>query len=302
MAIDVSIIIVNYNTKQLLDNCLETIFLHTKDVSFEVIISDNGSVDGSIEMVQLKYPNVILIENNQNLGFGRANNRAAKIAKGKYILYLNSDTELKNNAIKFFFNFWETSTNPEQIGALGANLLDSSGNYMHSFASLPRNQKLIFEPIKFFATATIKSFFLYIIKRNPKFLSRKHKFDKYVGEVGYITGADLFLKNNNEAFFDEDYFMYYEECDLEYKLAEKGLKRYIIDGPEIYHLENGSDKSKKGYSLSNIFNEISRIKYIRKNTNIKFFIPMIKLFVFLTWLNPFIFKKSKPYFKEYLTV
>ena len=97
--IDVSVIIVNYNTKLLLQNCLDSVYSQTGDIFFEVIVSDNGSTDGSIEMVKVNFPNVILIENNTNLGFGTANNRGLKIAQGKYILYLNSDTVLKNNAV-----------------------------------------------------------------------------------------------------------------------------------------------------------------------------------------------------------
>lgn len=99
---DVSIIIVNYNTKELTRNCLRSIFDQTKDVDFEVIVSDNGSTDGSIEMIRAEFPQVILIENNANLGFGAANNRGLKIARGKYVFYLNSDTVLLNNAVKLF--------------------------------------------------------------------------------------------------------------------------------------------------------------------------------------------------------
>ena len=99
---DVSIIIVNYNTKDLIKNCIDSIYEQTKDIKFEIIVSDNGSVDGSIEMIKSEFPNVILIENNANLGFGTANNRGLKIAKGKYIFYLNSDTVLLNNAVKLY--------------------------------------------------------------------------------------------------------------------------------------------------------------------------------------------------------
>ena len=96
LTMDVSVIIVNYNTKVLTFNCLSSVFEMVKDIQFEVIVSDNGSTDGSIEMIKENFPQVILIENGENLGFGAANNRALKIAKGKYIFYLNSDTVLLN--------------------------------------------------------------------------------------------------------------------------------------------------------------------------------------------------------------
>lgn len=297
--IDVSVIIVNYNTKQLLCDCINSIYTQTKELSFEIIVSDNGSVDGSIQMVKDCFPDVILLENNANLGFGKANNIAKKQAKGKYIFYLNSDTLLRNNAIKVFFDYWETNKD-KNIGALGTNLLDADNRYMHSFANFPSYKKMIFEPIKFFVTANIKSILSIFLKNKVNKIKVRHDYNKFEGNVGYITGADLFLLNDEFALFDERFFMYYEECDLELQLAKQGKSRIIIDGPLINHLENGSDKTKKGYSYSSIFNEISRVKYYRKNLKFHFFIPIIKFFVLATWLNPIIFKKAKTYFKEYL--
>ncbi len=299
MQIDVSIIIVNYNTKELLKNCINSIYKNTHDINFEIIVSDNGSVDGSIEMLKELFPDIILLENNANLGFGKANNIAKKRALGKYIFYLNSDTLLCNNAIKCFFDFWETNKD-KSIGALGANLIDYDNNYMHSFSNFPTYRKMIFEPIKFFFTANIKSILSVFIKNKVNTIKLNHSYNKFEGKVGYITGADLFLLNDEFALFDERFFMYYEECDLELKLANLGKDRIIIDGPLIKHLENGSDKTKKGYSYSSIFNEISRVKYYRKNLKFHFLIPIMKLFVLLTWLNPIIFKKAKGHFKEYL--
>ncbi len=296
---DVTVIIVNYNTKELLRNCLTSLLKKTQDINIEVIVSDNGSVDGSIDMVRTLFPQIILITNNKNIGFGKANNQALKIAKGKYIFYLNSDTELKNNAIKYFIDYWQLHEN-ESLGALGSNLLDENNKYMHSFSTFPTYKKLIFEPIKFLFTSYIKSIIIIILRRIPKNIKINKEFKKYIGDVGYITGADLFLLNNYEAAFDERFFMYYEDCDLELRLAKKGKRRVIIDGPEIFHLENGSDKNKKGYSLSNIYNEISRIKYYRKHMDLQIFIPIIKIIVLLTWINPFIYKKSKSYIKEYI--
>ncbi len=299
--IDVSVIIVNYNTKLLLQNCLDSVYSQTGDIFFEVIVSDNGSTDGSIEMVKVNFPNVILIENNTNLGFGTANNRGLKIAQGKYILYLNSDTVLKNNAVKCFYDYWEAHSE-EKIGALGCNLLDENGTYAHSFGDLPNTKKFVFEPIRFFITSLVKSFFMMTLHKIPSLFITKPNYIKYVGKVGYITGADLFLKNDKNAYFDERYFMYYEESDLELNIHKQGLEMRIIEEPEIFHLEKGSDKGKIQYSFSSIFNEISRIKYYRKNGDFlaKLCIPFVKVFVILTWLNPYYFSKTKKYFGIYI--
>ena len=95
---DLSVIIVNWNTKKLLDNCLSSIFKLTKGITFEIIVVDNGSKDGSAQMVKEKFPQVKLIPNRDNLGFTKANNQGIKIEKGKYILLLNSDTYLIENS------------------------------------------------------------------------------------------------------------------------------------------------------------------------------------------------------------
>ena len=126
--INVSIIIVSYNTKELTHNCLKSVFEQTVNIDFEVIVSDNGSTDGSVEMIKKYFPQVALIENGANLGFGMANNRGLKVAKGKYIFYLNSDTILLNNAVKIFFDYWENAEDKESIGALGGILLDKDLN------------------------------------------------------------------------------------------------------------------------------------------------------------------------------
>ena len=143
--LDVSIIIVNYNTKELTRNCLKSVFAQTKGISFEVVVSDNGSTDGSVGMIKSEFPQVILIENNANLGFGAANNRGLKIAKGKYIFYLNSDTVLLNNAAKIFFDYWEKFPEKEKIGALGCILQDENGNAIHSGGTFPKYSMVCME-------------------------------------------------------------------------------------------------------------------------------------------------------------
>lgn len=276
--LDVSILIVNYNTIELTKNCLKSIFEQTKGILFEVIVSDNGSTDGSIEMIKSEFPQVILIENNANLGFGAANNRGLKVAKGKYIFYLNSDTVLLNNAVKIFFDYWENSPEKEKIGALGCILQDENGNLIHSGGEFPTYKKEIFRLIKENVSISINSLLsLFHIKQIHK---KKCKVGNAVYKsVDYVTGADLFIRNNSFAEFDERYFLYFEETDLQLKMNKNNLKRILISDPKIIHLEGKSNKIKmksldRYISFSSIQILFSRILYFKKNTHKKIWLFM----------------------------
>src|SRR5574344_324590 len=133
---DVSIIIVSYNTCPLLYACLRSVYEHTAGVSYEVIVVDNKSNDGSAQMVARDFPQVHMIVNEKNIGFGAANNRGLDGARGKYIFYLNSDTILLNNAVKAFFDYFEAHDG-ERLGALGCNLTGRDGRVIHSCGTFP---------------------------------------------------------------------------------------------------------------------------------------------------------------------
>ena len=285
--IEVSIVIVSYNTKQLLQNCLESVIKQTHDVSYEIIVSDNGSTDGSIQLLKEKFPSIILIENNENLGFGAANNRGLAFAKGKYIFYLNSDTVLLNNAVKIFFDYWEENNKLVKIGGLGGVLLNENMEPIHSCANFPTYGYFcsqIYNQLKFHF---IKSFIQFFNLK--KFYESKRKEYSYkenvpVGKInGYITGADLFLKNNKYAIFDEKYFMYCEETDLELKLANEGYNFFIIEGPKIQHLTR---KIGNGFHIVN-FAEIciqnSALYYCKKNLQNKVF--LLRFLIYIDRLN-----------------
>lgn len=246
---DVSIIIVNFNTKTLLDHCLESIFLQTKGVKFEVIVIDNASIDGSEELVRQKYPEVFWVNSGANLGFGRANNIGAEVACGKYLFLLNSDTILLNDAVSILYHYMESNMQKNKLGALGSYLLDRKGNKNVSYLDFP----------------TPKSEFGYLwSKLCPKQVDDTQSFI----DIDSICGADLFI--SRELFhtvggFDPQIFMYYEETDLQYRIAKMGLKRRIITGPRIIHLEGGSFKS-KGLSLKRFqMSQTSYNYYLRKH-------------------------------------
>lgn len=281
---DVSIIIVNYNTKDLLHNCLKSIIQQTIDIDFEIIVSDNGSIDGSVEMLKNEFPHVILVENNANLGFGVANNRGLSFATGKYIFYLNSDTILLNNAVKIFYDYWENYEKKETIGVLGTMLLDKKECFNTSYGNLPVAER----ELKYLKNCFLSSIYIKYIYSKFRPVNR---INEYYGEVGYVMGADLFMKNDEFARFDERYFMFYEESDMQYRLQNKGKKSLIIKAPKIIHLEGGSDnRNRLIYNfrkLTSIYYWESCILYLNKNleeynTSKKIF-NMLKFIYLLPW-------------------
>lgn len=236
---DVSVIIVNYNTCILTRNCLQSIFEQSKDIDFEVIVSDNGSTDGSIEMIKNEFPQVFLIENNANLGFGKANNVGYKYAKGKYIFLLNSDTILLNNAIKIFFDVMQIL--PSNIACVGCSLVNKQGDLIHSYGNYPTFwNELLRRPFAF-----LKKF----VKINQGFDTSPYiPINNECFIVEYVTGADLFIRKNvieQCGLFDEDFFMYYEETEMQYRYRQNGYFSCITTKPQIQHLVGGSNKSNR---------------------------------------------------------
>lgn len=254
---DVSVIIVNYNTKELTRNCIDSIFQHTSGVKFEIILIDNASTDGSAELFE-EDRRIILIKCKANLGFGKANNLGYRYAKGKYIFFLNSDTLLLNNAISFFFNKMEMSSN--SIGCMGCILQDASSKKTHSFADFPSVGNLLF-----YQWPTLFSIlgFNAMQMDNIKDEDVNSSFFK----VDYITGADLFVRRSvieDYGLFDPAFFMYYEEAELQYRYNMKGVYSYIYDRAKIIHLEGMSFAGVKRNKNKSLVSLKSQLLYINK--------------------------------------
>lgn len=229
---DISVIIVSYNTKDMTLQCIKSIYEHTINVEFEVILVDNASVDNTVDGVKEAYPMVTVIENNENVGFGKANNVGVQYASGKYLFFLNSDTLLLNNALFLYLSFFEKYRKELNIGCLGSILYDMTGNVTHSFQCFPTFSSVIGRTIKWY------------LKVEPLFYEKSEiaEMKKYI-YVDYITGADLFMPKKlftSLNGFNPSFFMYYEETYLQYQVHLLGLKRYIIDTPRILHLEGAS--------------------------------------------------------------
>lgn len=255
---DVSVIIVNYNTLELTKNTINSVIEKTKGISYEIILVDNASTDGSIEFFEKEFKDkVIFIKNTENLGFGKANNRGIEIAKGKYVFLLNSDTLLINNAIKILFNYMEKNNN---CGVCGGNLFDINLKPTHSF--LKKLPSLIFEvdyQLNFFSKFTRK-----ISSKRADF-----NYSNFEKEVGYITGADMMIRKevlSEIGIFDTDFFMYSEESELTYRIKQRGYKIISVPTAKIIHLEGKSTTFKeKKYHM---FLE-SKYKYFYKTADFK---------------------------------
>ena len=219
---DVSVIILNYNTLHVLLPCIDSIVENTKDLRYEIIVADNGSTNNSCEV--LAHDNrIVFIPIGENLGFGRGNNAALKQAKGKYIFFLNSDTLLRNNAIKILFDFAEQY--PGKLGALGCVLENTQGQPIHSYGRFPRTRddfsKLLLTPLK-------KALHLY----HPKPLRWPETWMK----VEYVTGADLFVSRSvldECGAFHPAFFMYCEESEMQRRFMRKGYDNVLMSGPRI---------------------------------------------------------------------
>jgi len=230
---DVSVIIVSYNTATQLERCLASVFDKTEGLRFEVIVADNASSDGSPNLVRTLFPHVHLLVNSENIGFGAASNGAVKEATGKYLFFLNPDAELRNNAIKMFFDFMEECRGI-LVGAIGGQLLNNEGRLIHSSGTFVDVGRDLHWRYKALARKLWRGARTGTAIREWKGLDRSTSCMK----VDYVTGADLFISRQlftGLGGFNEAYFMYAEEMDLQYRLMTQGYQCFIMRGPEIRH-------------------------------------------------------------------
>lgn len=289
---DVSIIIVNYNTVKMTQECIESIFEKTTGLDFEVILVDNASTDGSKDHFE-REERIKYIYSEDNLGFGRANTLGYEQSTGDYIFLLNSDTLLLNNAIFEFYEYIKSA--PSQVCCLGCELVDIDGMPSYSFGTFPSNRIFLGMIMK-----------LYHLKFKalsfPSFFQGEHPLT-----VDYSSGADMFIRRKvveELGFFDPDFFMYFEEVELQYRYHTKGYISQVIDTPKIMHLLGGSElkKNKSTHSLRTKIIELeSRYIYCSKvfKPIERFFMPILHLLLIPRIL---LYKSSWEQRKEMLSV
>lgn len=233
---DVSIILVNYNTCSMTLECVESIYRWTSGLTFEVIVVDNASSDNSAAVLGSD-GRVRFIGAGSNIGFGRANNIGLKYASGEYVLLLNSDTYLTGNAIYEMWKF--LSTTDLNVGALGTILQDKNGADTHSSAFFPKpwsSLGIIFKQHIAHLAGKKRQYGMPEISYSPA-------PDGSCYEVDYVTGADLMARRvtfEKYGAFDPDFFLYYEETEMQYRWKKAGLKNVIIPVRGICHLEGAT--------------------------------------------------------------
>jgi GT2 family glycosyltransferase len=238
--IDISVIIVNWNAKNLLRDCLNSLFKTVHNFLFEVIVVDNASSDGSVAMLETEFPSVVRIVNKENKGFGAANNQAFAIMKGKYALLLNTDTVVKPEAVKKIWDFCEAN---DKAAIVCGQLLNADGSKQNSIASFPSLLTL----------AANTSLLEYLFPGRYPSKRYKHTFPV---EVDSAIGACMMIRKkalDEAGTFDERYFFFFEETDLAYTMRLQGWKIYQVPDALIYHLQGQSI----GHNIS------SRIEFYR---------------------------------------
>ncbi len=236
--VDLSIAIVNWNTKELLKACLESVFKQTRGLDYEVWVVDNGSSDGSAEMIKKEFPHVRLIENMTNLGFTKANNQILRQSSGECVLLLNSDTQIIGNAIKELFDFMEA--HPE-AGAGGCQLLNRDGSLQSSCGRFPKLMSV------FFGGEIVNGLFKKVF-RNRTFFAEyglNEEDHHYFQEVDFVKGCCIILRKSaveKAGLFDENLFMYFEEMDLCYRIKQKGYKVLYSPQPKVLHIGGQSSR------------------------------------------------------------
>lgn len=228
--IDVSIIIVNWNTVEFTLNCLASITVNPPKSTYEIWVVDNASTDESVLCIHQQYPEVNIIENQENIGFGAANNQAIKKSRGRYVHLVNSDVVIQNGAIQAMVDFMDGHL---QAGACGSYYLNPDGSLQTSCYPFPTLER---EFWRLFHLDHFKTFGIY----------RMNEWDTTVPrQVEVLQGASLLLRRealSQVGLFDPDFFMYTEEVDLCYRMQQAGWKLFWLPSSRIIHFGGQSTR------------------------------------------------------------
>ena len=244
--VQLSVIIVNYNVKYYLEQCLESVHRASQGLQVETFVVDNLSSDGSIAYLRERFPEVAFIENKENVGFARANNQAIRMSSGKYVLLLNPDTIVTEHTFSDFIHFMDS--HPEAGGA-GAYMLRADGTFA------PESRRAL--PTPFVAFCKMSG--LAALFPKSRLFGRyymRYLDENEVNEIEIISGAFMFLRRealDKVGLLDEDFFMYGEDIDLSYRLLQGGWKNYYLPCLILHY--KGESTEKSSYRYVHVFYE-----------------------------------------------
>ena len=262
---DLSIIIVNWNTKEFLLPCVKSVLEIGQGISSELIVVDNGSWDGSGDEVKKTFPFIHLVENEKNLGFAKAVDQGLQKASGKYVLLLNPDTRVKHGAIVQLLSFMDSHL---ETGVAGAQLLNSDGTKQNSIANFPS-----------LATELLNKRVLRWLfpKRFP---GKERNYSEPI-EVDSVIGACMMVRRDaldQVGLLDEDYFLFLEETDWCYRIKRAGWKIYHVPQAEVYHFQGKSAEAERKRAKVEYYR--SRYHFFKKNKgNLQWVILLIGLLI-----------------------
>lgn len=249
---DISIIILNWNTRALLADCLNAIFRHTADLAVEIIVVDNASTDGSQVMLREHFPQVRLLANHDNVGFARGNNQGMAISQGRYWLLLNSDAFITPGALPALLQVAEAQP---QAGIVGAQLVNADGTFQASYTRFPG----LWQEFLILSGLGRRLFGRWYPSRGPE-------ATKGPQPVDYVEGACLLVRPEAvkaAGGLDEGYFMYAEEVDWCYTMRQHGWQVWYQPAAKIVHLGGASSEGRGAQREADLYR--SRVRFFRKH-------------------------------------
>jgi N-acetylglucosaminyl-diphospho-decaprenol L-rhamnosyltransferase len=248
---DLSIVIVNWNTRDLLAQCLDSIYQSGNEPVIELIVVDNASSDGSQGMILERFPQTRLIQNPTNVGFARANNQGILQSRGRYVLLLNSDTLVRSGALQSLLEFMD---NHVEAGAASARLLNADGSLQYSCSPAPT---LTSEFLRMFHLPGIRADGYYSMDEWD--VNQPRSVDVLLGACMLIRREAL----DQVGLLDEQYFMYSEEVDLCSRLRSSGWRLYWVPTAEVVHFGGQSTRQASADMFLRLYE--SKLIYFRKN-------------------------------------
>lgn len=248
-----SIIIVNWNTRDLLVQCLDSVHNTVEDLELEVIVVDNGSTDGSVAILKQRFPQVRLIANEENVGFVKANNQALARCQGRYVLLLNSDTQVLSGSLKETVRFMDEHP---AAGIAGVRLLNPDGTFQASYTPFPTLWQ------EFLMLSALGRWLV-----RPTFPSLGPQIEKGAQRIkGYVEGAYLMARGeavDQIGGLDERIFMYAEDVDWCYRFHQAGWEVWYLPHAPIIHHGGQSSKRRRGRMEAELY--CSRVYFFRKH-------------------------------------